>query len=261
MLPAPYLIFALFMIPARYFIIAGIFYLLFYFIKRESWIHLKIQKKFPPSSIIRSEIFYSFITMIIFALVALLIFKLYWTGFTLIYLDMGKYGVPYFIFSIFLYMVIHDLYFYITHRMMHHKKKYPIVHQVHHISLNPTPWAAFSFHPIEAFIQIAWIPIIILFVPTHIFTIAIWVMYMMLFNVIGHLGYEFFPKRFVNSFFGKIFFTPTFHNMHHSKNNCNYGLYFIIWDRLFGTMHDSYENSYNDFYKYIYPDRSENVSK
>ena len=93
MLTAPYLIFALFMIPARYFIIAGIFYLLFYFIKRESWIHLKIQKKFPPSSVIRSEIFYSFITMIIFALVALLIFRLYWAGYALIYLDIDKYGV------------------------------------------------------------------------------------------------------------------------------------------------------------------------
>ena len=82
---------------------------------------------------------------------------------------------------------------------MHHKKIYPIVHKIHHISLNPTPWAAFSFHPIEAFIQIAWIPIIIFFVPTHIFTIAIWVMYIMLFNVIGHLGYEFFPKNFIKS--------------------------------------------------------------
>ena len=162
MIPENYMTFALFMIPARYFIIAGIFYLLFYILKKEGWIHLKINKEFPPEDIIRTEIFYSFSTMMIFALVALLIFKLHWSGYTLIYVDMNKYGVPYFIFSIFLYMIVHDLYFYITHRIMHHKKIYPIVHQVHHISLNPTPWAAFSFHPIEALIQIIWIPIIIL---------------------------------------------------------------------------------------------------
>ena len=260
MLEFPYLMFGLIMIPARYFIIAGIFYLIFYFIKRKDWFHLKIQKKFPPSNIIRTEIFYSFITMIIFALVALLIFKLNWSGYTLIYLNIGKYGVPYFIFSTFIFMVIHDLYFYITHRVMHHKKIYSIVHKVHHISINPTPWAAFSFHPIEAFIQNAWIPIIILFIPTHIFTIMIWALYMMLFNVIGHLGYEFFPRKFINSFLGKIFFTSIFHNMHHSKNNCNYGLYFVVWDKMLGTIHGNYENSYNDFYDNIYSDNKKNHS-
>jgi len=233
------------MIPIRYFIIAGIFYLLFYCIKRKDWLHLKIQKKFPPLSIIKTEIFYSFTTMTIFAFVALLIFKLHWNGYALIYLDINKYGIPYFIFSTFLFMIIHDLYFYISHRMMHHKKIYPIVHQVHHISLNPTPWAAFSFHPIEALIQIIWIPIIILFIPFHFSSIAIWALYMMLFNVIGHLGYEFFPKKFLDSRLGKIFFTSTFHNIHHSKNNCNYGLYFIIWDQFFETIYSEYETIYN----------------
>ena len=69
----------------------------------------------------------------------------------------------------------------------------------------------------------------------------------MIFNVIGHLGYEFFPRKFVDSIFGRIFFTSSFHNMHHRKNNCNYGLYFVFWDRLFGTKHDSYEHRYNTF--------------
>lgn len=244
MIETPYLFFALFMIPARYFVIAGFFYFLFYYLKKEGWIHLKIQKAFPSSSIIRTEIFYSSVTMLIFSIIALLIFNMYWSGYTLLYLEIDKYGAPYFIFSTFLVMMIHDLYFYLTHKMMHHKKIYPIVHQVHHISLNPTPWAAFSFHPIEAFIQIAWIPIVIMIVPIHFLSIAIWVMYMMLFNVIGHLGYEFFPKNFINSAFGKIFFSSTFHNMHHKRNNCNYGLYFIFWDKIFGTIHDEYETTY-----------------
>ena len=259
MIPESYITFALFMIPARYFVIAGFFYLLFYIIKRKKWIHLKIQKQFPDKNIIKTEIIYSLSTMIIFALVALLIFKLHWSGYTLIYVDMDKHGITYFIFSIFLYMQIHDFYFYITHRMMHHKKIYPIVHRIHHISKNPTPWAAFSFHPIEAFIQIAWIPIIILFIPSHILTIAIWVMYMMLFNVVGHLGYEFFPKKFINSIFGKIFFTSSFHNMHHRKNNCNFGLYFVIWDRILGTIHSDYEHDYNMIHQNL--NMRKNVSK
>tara|TARA_B100000131_G_scaffold317592_1_gene359867 strand:- start:312 stop:1070 length:759 start_codon:yes stop_codon:yes gene_type:complete len=245
MLETPYLFFALLMIPFRYFIIAGLFYLLFYIIKKQDWMHLKIQKKFPISKIIQLEIFYSFITMLIFALIALLIFKLYWSGYTLMYHDIKEYGIPYFIFSSFLIIVIHDFYFYCTHRAMHHKRLYPIIHKIHHISKNPTPWAAFSFHPIEAIIQIVWIPIIILCIPFHIISLAFWALYMMLFNVIGHLGYEIFPRKFMSSSIGQIFFSSTFHNMHHKQNNCNYGLYFIVWDKIFKTDHDDYKFFFN----------------
>ena len=52
------------------------------------------------------------------------------------------------------------------------------------------------------------------------------------------------PKNFINSAFGKIFFSSTFHNMHHKRNNCNYGLYFIFWDKIFGTIHNEYETTY-----------------
>ena len=236
---------ALFLIPARYFIIAGIFYSVFYILKRDHWQHLKIQEEFPPRDLIRLEILYSLSTMIIFALVAVFIFEMYSWGYTSIYNRIEDFGMGYFIFSIFLFLLIHDFYFFVTHRMMHHKKFYPIVHRVHHLSLNPTPWAAFSFHPVEAFIQIAWIPVVILFFPVHHFTIMIWALYMMLFNVIGHLGYEFFPRWYMNSILGRYYFSSTFHNMHHSKNNCNYGLYFIIWDRVFNTIHPEYKNQYD----------------
>ena len=236
--------FALFMIPARYFFFAGIFYIVFYMIKKRDWSHLKIQENIPPSNNIRIEIFYSTMTMLIFSIVALLIFVLHWKGMTKFYMDIGIYGTPYFIFTMIAILFIHDFYFFVTHLMMHHKKLYPIIHQVHHISLNPTPWAAFSFHPIEAVIQIAWIPIIVMIMPLHPFTIFFWAIYMMLFNVIGHLGYEIFTKRYLKGM-GKFFFSSTFHNMHHSKNNCNYGLYFVIWDRIFGTVHEEYEAKYN----------------
>ena len=30
-------------------------------------------------------------------------------------------------------------------------------------------------------------------------------------------------------------YTATHHQLHHDKYNCNYGLYFRLWDRLLGT--------------------------
>ena len=241
----PYLIFALIMIPARYIIIAGIFFLLFYKYKPHKWTYIKIQDKNPTNNQVIREIFYSLTTMVIFTLVAILIFELNRYGYSYIYNNINKYGISYFIFSTILLIVIHDIYFFITHKMMHHRKIYPIVHKIHHLSSNPSPWAAFSFHPIEAFIQIAWIPIVVMLIPVHHFSILIWSIFMMFFNVIGHLGYEIFPKRFLNYNFGKIFFSSTFHNIHHSKNNCNYGLYFIIWDSLLNTVHSDYQKIYN----------------
>lgn len=236
--------FALFMIPARYFFFAGIFYVVFYVVKKKAWSHLKIQEKIPPRKIMRMEVFYSTMTMLIFSVFAALIFMMIAAGMTKFYVDIHMYGVPYFIFTLVAILFIHDFYFFVTHYMMHHKKLYPIIHQIHHVSLNPTPWAAFSFHPIEAVIQIAWLPVLIAVMPLHPFVIFWWAIYMMLFNVIGHLGYEIFSMGYMRGF-GKFFFSSTFHNMHHSKNNCNFGLYFVIWDRFFGTVHSAYESTYN----------------
>ena len=260
-LTAPYLIFALFMIPVRYFAIAGFFYFLFYFLKREKWYHLKIQKKFPSNKIIKSEMFYSLVTMIIYSIIAFVIFKMYWLNYTLLYINISEKSVIYFILSTVLLIIIHDLYFYVTHRLMHHRSIYQAVHSVHHISVNPTPWAAFSFHPIEAIVSIIWLPLIIMLIPFHIFSIGFWALYMMLFNVIGHLGYEFFPQRFTDRFIGGIFFTSLFHNIHHKTYSCNYGLYFILWDRLFGTINNSYKQIYNEFQQDIYQHRRLNVSE
>ena len=243
--PDPRLIFALIMIPARYMIIAGLFYYLFYKYKPHKWAYLKIQEKTPTDQQIKTEIIYSLITIFIFSLVTIFIFGLDHNGYTYMYNEIDNYGVPYYIFSTILLIVIHDIYFFITHKMMHHRKIYPIVHKIHHLSTNPSPWAAFSFHPIEAIVQIAWIPIVVMVLPVHHSSILIWSIFMMVFNVAGHLGYEIFPKRFLDYKIGKIFFTSTFHNIHHSKNNCNYGLYFIIWDRLLKTFHPDYQKIYN----------------
>ena len=105
------------------------------------------------------------------------------------YTEIDNYGVSYYIFSTILLIVIHDIYFFITHKMMHHRKIYPIVHKIHHLSTNPSPWAAFSFHPIEAIVQIAWIPIVVMVLPIHHSSILILSIFMMVFNVAGHLGY------------------------------------------------------------------------
>jgi sterol desaturase/sphingolipid hydroxylase (fatty acid hydroxylase superfamily) len=236
------------MIPARYFIIAGLFFSIFYISKKNYYSHLKIQQAFPSKKTIYSELLFSLLTLIIFTIIAYIMFYLNNHNYTKIYRNISDYGVPYLLFSTLFLIIFHDFYFYITHRIMHYKKLF-FVHKRHHLSVNPTPWAAFSFSPIEAVVQIIWIPLIALFVPLHFYALMVWSFFMMIMNVIGHLGYEIFPKNFLDSFIGKILLSSTHHNLHHSRNKSNFGLYFTFWDRILGTEDENYRLAYEKIKK------------
>ncbi|CAM3299569.1 sterol desaturase family protein [Corallococcus soli] len=59
-------------------------------------------------------------------------------------------------------------------------------------------------------------------------------------NAVGHGNTEWLPKRFVTSWVGRVFFTPTFHAMHHARYQGHYGLYTVLLDRWFGTTFEDY---------------------
>ena len=220
----------------RYFLLAGVAYLIFYVWRSERFKPLKIQNKFPSPKIVRTEIVYSIFTLIIYCATSWMIFVCQKAGLTKIYLDIHQYGYSYFVFSIFIMVIIHDAYFYWTHRLMHMPKLFNTIHKTHHLSDNPTPWAAFSFHPIEAIISIGIIPLVVFVIPCHPFALFSFLTYMTIINIMGHLGYELFPKWFINSRVGKWQNTSTNHNLHHQHAKNNFGLYLTFWDRLMGTF-------------------------
>ena len=230
----------------RYFLIAGGAYLLFYVWKRRAWFHQKIQQKFPKNTEIYREIAYSFSTMLIFGAVAYCIFLARRAGYTQLYKDVSDYGWAYLIFTFVILILIHDTWFYWTHRMMHHPKLFPIFHKVHHLSHNPSPWAAFAFHPTEAVVEAGFFPIAVLLFPVHGYAVAAFMLYMMVLNVLGHVGFELFPSGFTKHWLGKWFNTSTHHNMHHRYGRGNYGLYFNFWDRLMGTNHKLYDATFEE---------------
>lgn len=230
----------------RYFVFAGIAYLLFYVWKKSSWLRFKIQRTFPREKAVQTELLYSIITMFIFALV---IYCLLFTGirdYTKIYNDIHEHSISWFFISLLIVVFLHDTYFYWTHRLMHWRKLFPFVHHIHHRSHNPTPLAAFSFHPLEAIIEIGILPIIAFTFPIHRGVIGLFGLYMIIMNVMGHLGYELYPKWFLKNRISRWMNTSTHHNMHHHYGKGNYGLYFNFWDRILGTNHPEYENRFNE---------------
>ena len=228
----------------RYLIFALPIFLLFYVWKKRDLLKFKIQQKFPENKHIIREITYSFLSIGVFSVVGTLVFILRKHGYTKIYTNFNDHSVLYFVFSIIVFIVLHDTYFYWTHRAMHWKKIYRYVHLVHHKSTDPTPWAAFAFHPLEAVVEIGILPIMVFLMPLHHYAILTWVLYQSAMNLLGHLGFELYPSGFVSGTVSKWNNTSTHHNMHHRFVNCNYGLYFNFWDRILGTNHVRYEEEF-----------------
>ena len=225
----------------RYVLMAGGAYLLFYVYKRRAWLHRKIQQKFPDKQHLKYEVMHSFLTFAVFGFMVILGNLMRGQGWVAEYGNFTDRPLWYFIGSTVFLLLFHDTYFYWIHRAMHHRKVYMLVHRVHHNSNNPSPLAAFSFHPIEAVLEFSFIPLIHLFVPLHGASFLVLSIAMILFNIMGHLGYETLPTWFVRHWFFKWINTSTNHNMHHKYVSCNYGLYLNVWDRLMGTHHKKYE--------------------
>jgi lathosterol oxidase len=232
----------------RYLLFAGGAYLLYYVIKRQEWFFMKIQQKYPKNKQVATEIKYSLLTFLMFTgfgLTAYLLTKNFDIG-TNLYSKFSEHSILYYIFSIVFMIFAHDTYFYWTHRLMHHPKIYKYVHRTHHLSTDPTPWAVFAFHPLEAFIDGGIVAIVFFTIPVHVSAIIIFSTWFIVMNVIGHLGYEIFPRKMLQHPIFKYMNNPTNHNMHHQYIKCNYSLYFTFWDSLMKTNHERYYEHYDE---------------
>ncbi len=232
-------------ISTRYFIIAGITFLVFYVLLRK-WIrHKKIQPRFPKTKDYFREIIYSIITMLFFAFVPLFLIKNPTIGpHTTYYTRIEEYGWFYFFAAFLLMLIIHDTYFYWTHRLMHHPKIFKTFHLVHHQSTNPSPWAAYAFHPLEAIVESGVFIVFLFTIPIHTLHLPIFFLLSIIYNVYGHIGYEIYPKGFAKHWLGKWINTSVNHNQHHQYFKGNYGFYFLFWDRLMGTIRKDYEETF-----------------
>ena len=232
-----------FNIGIRYLLAAGLAFLLFYVIFRQRFLIKRIQATFPSIADYRRDLLYSLLTVFFFTIIALLTFFVL-KPYTLLYDSLSDKTGWYWLLTVIPMFFIHDFYFYWAHRLMHHPKLFKAVHKVHHLSTNPSPWTAYAFHPLEAFIEAAIILILAFTVPTHAFIIMLFMIFQIIYNVYGHLGYELFPKGFHKTRIGRYVNTSVAHNQHHARFHGNYGLYTLIWDRLFGTLRDDYDQSF-----------------
>lgn len=225
----------------RYSLFVGAGLALVYLVLKRFAPGLRIQPRQPSADQLRRELGWSIATMGVFACMAWFVLVLKRNDLTQVYSSISDYGWGYYALSWALLLLIHDFYFYWAHRFMHWKPVYRRVHSVHHRSTNPSPLAAFAFHPLEAMIEYGWFIPLLMVMPMHVSLLALYPSLMLILNVHAHLGYELLPRGFAASRIGKYLLTATLHNQHHKRFHYNYGLWFFWWDRLFDTIDPGYE--------------------
>ncbi|HQR93222.1 MAG: sterol desaturase [Bacteroidetes bacterium 24-39-8] len=233
-------------IGSRYYLIAGLVFFVFYVLLKQSWAYKKLQTKDAKTKDFIREILYSSTTVLIFGLFIYILHHPAVAPYTTRYLEISERGWVYYfaVFPVLFFM--HDTYFYFTHRAMHHPALFKWFHLVHHQSTNPSPWAAYAFHPLEAIVEQGIVFIFYFTLPIHITHLALFFLFSIVYNIYGHLGYELYPRSFATSKIGKWINTSTSHNQHHQYFKGNYGLYLLVWDRVFGTIREDYDQRFEE---------------
>jgi len=133
-----------------------------------------------------------------------------------------------------------DFAMYVFHRVAHHPLLYPLIHDTHHRFDNPRPLTLFVLNPFETLgFGALWLVVISIYHSTFVGMI-VYLTLNVAFGLIGHLGVEPFPRRWLELPLIRWISTSTFHAEHHQDRHHNYGFYTLLWDRLFGTLSPDY---------------------
>ena len=231
-----------------YALAAGGLWLLLHQLLRRQLAH-RLIAGWPQAQDIRREIGYSVSTLVVFAALGAAVFALMLQGHVFIYRRPDRFGWLWLAASFPLMLLWHDTYFYWTHRLLHRlmrsKWRFARVHGVHHRSRNPSPWAAYAFHPVEAVVNGLVTPLALLAVPLHWSVLLAFAIHQIVRNAHGHLAVEVMPRGFARHRLWGLFTTTTHHHLHHETARGNYGLWFTWWDRWCGTERADYQQRFD----------------
>jgi len=182
------------------------------------------------------EVKYSVLSLFLFSVIANFLYGTKLIEYTKLYYDISEHGWMYYFSIIPIMFIIYDFYFYVTHRIMHHKKLFNLFHITHHKSKVISPLTALSMDVLEAIINQSALVLLFFLFPIHTTHVYIWVIVTISYTIYLHSGVELFSNKFLETKIGKLINTTKTHSEHHLKFKGNYGYYTLIWDKLFKTQ-------------------------
>jgi lathosterol oxidase len=144
-----------------------------------------------------------------------------------VYFDVADYGWGWLIGSIVVVLVVTEPLVYWAHRLLHHPVLYKRFHLPHHLFRTPSPWTSMAFHPLDSFAQVAPHHLLAYLMPLHLGVYAFFVMFLQVWTTFIHERVTWVRWDFIN-------FTAH-HTLHHKLNKANYGQFFTVCDRIWGT--------------------------
>ena len=129
-----------------------------------------------------------------------------------------------------LILLIQDIYFFFTHYLLHRNKVFNLIHKTHHNQKNVTPYTTYSLSIVEVIIQFGFYQVLSVFIyntASDLFTI-----FAFSWSLFLHTDIRF---KYLNRI-SHVFVTNRYHIAHHREYKTNYGLYLVIWDKLFGSF-------------------------
>jgi sterol desaturase/sphingolipid hydroxylase (fatty acid hydroxylase superfamily) len=195
---------------------------------------------------IRFEVKHTVVTMVVGTLNAALLIGLTSAGLTQVQMGAEGWAAWELALVVVGLVFLNDVWFYAWHRALHRPWLFKHVHAIHHRSIDTTPFTSYSFHAVEALIFGGWLIPAALLVPLPVPALVVTAAIGLANNVMSHLGYEFLPTWLLKVPGLRWANTATFHSLHHARSHGNYGLFTRVWDRLFGTELEGYEQAFLD---------------
>lgn len=223
-------------IMVRAVLVIGPMGLVFWWLKPKWIAKFRIHQPREAKVLTREELPRSVISLTTYLIPTVILFVAYkYFGYTMMYTDIAEYGWGYFFLWMLMFALVIDTWFYWAHRWMHSNRFLIRVHNVHHRSYNPTPASSYSFHIIEALINMSPYIFFLLLVPWHPLALFIYGIFGLFYVGYVHLGYDFGYKFRMKNPVLKWFYSSTHHSVHHQLYDGNFAVYFTFWDKLMGT--------------------------
>lgn len=180
----------------------------------------------------KTEWLWAFYNLLGNAVITAPIHHLIVTGHSKVYFDVGARGGPfggwgYFFFSFVAILVFTEPLVYWAHRLLHHPVLYKHIHLHHHQFRTPSPWTSMAFHPLDSFAQAAPHHLFAFLFPVHVGVYMFFIMFLQLWSTFIHERVTWVRWSFINY--------TSHHTLHHKANKYNYGQFFTVCDRIFGS--------------------------